>query len=123
MLDTYEAFVDKGVSLDPDNRKQRLNLAAMGLAGEAGEVVDHIKKHIFHGKPLDADALLLELGDVLWYYMLLIRTLNTTIDEVVVANVAKLQARYPERHTDTGVEEPAVKAPLDFTYDEFGDGC
>jgi NTP pyrophosphatase (non-canonical NTP hydrolase) len=120
VLDEYSEFVNKGVSLDPDNATQRLNLGAMGLAGEGGEVVDHIKKHVFHGKEIDMDYLLLELGDTLWYYTLILRTLNLSLEDVIAANVKKLEARYPDRHSDTGVEQPVVKAPRDF---EFGDGC
>lgn len=44
---------------------------AMGLAGEAGEVVDLLKKHLYHGHALDTGALAKELGDVLWYVAVL----------------------------------------------------
>ena len=120
ILQEYFKFVDNGVILDPDNWKQRLNLGAMGLAGEGGEVVDHIKKCWFHDKDIDREYIVLELGDMLWYYSLILRTLNLSLDEVISANIKKLTERYPERHIDTGVEEPVVKAPLDFEYDS---GC
>ncbi len=38
-----------------------------GLFGEVGEVADIIKKSRFHGRKLDHEHLLEELGDVLWY--------------------------------------------------------
>ena len=39
----------------------------LGLSGETGELLDMVKKWIFHEKPLDEEHLEKELGDVLWY--------------------------------------------------------
>ena len=94
----YQDFVNAGVSLPEDTFRERLMLAGMGLGGEAGEVCDHAKKVAFHGKDMDRDALIKELGDVLWYFSLMLRTNNVTIDEVMEANVFKICDRYPERH-------------------------
>lgn len=95
---SYEEFVDKGVMLNPDTPRERLLLGALGLGGESGEVVDHIKKHVFHGKPLDVDALILELGDVMWYFTLLCNELDEDVDGVRNKNMKKLIKRYPERY-------------------------
>ncbi len=76
--------------------RDRLINAALGLNGEAGEFADTVKKHLFHGHPLDRDALLKELGDVLWYVALACDTLDTSMDEVMAANIEKLRRRYPE---------------------------
>lgn len=94
----YEAFVERGVILDEDTVRERLLLCGVGLAGEVGEVVDHLKKYAFHNRPVPRDAVVLELGDVLWYYTLTLRTLGITWDEVVARNVEKLKNRYPEVH-------------------------
>lgn len=72
-----------------------LSLGALGVAGEAGEVADLIKKHLFHDKPLDDAALLRELGDVLWYLSYLAQATGHTLEEVALANVEKLRKRYP----------------------------
>jgi NTP pyrophosphatase (non-canonical NTP hydrolase) len=71
-------------------------IAGLGLAGEAGEVADLLKKHLGHGHPLDIDKLRGELGDVLWYIAALCSLYNITLDSVAAANVAKLRARYPD---------------------------
>lgn len=71
-------------------------MAAMGLAGEAGEAVDLLKKHLFHGHALDRDKLVKELGDVLWYAAVLSEMAGAKLSEVAAANVVKLRKRYPD---------------------------
>jgi len=68
---------------------------AMGLCGEAGEVSEPLKKHLFHGKSLDVDALAAEMGDVAWYLAALANTLGIDMGEVLASNVEKLKARWP----------------------------
>ncbi len=67
----------------------------LGIGGEAGEVIEHIKKFVYHGKPLDKDAVAKEIGDVLWYLGALCNTLGLHLDQVMSLNVAKLRNRYP----------------------------
>lgn len=45
---------------------------------------------------LDQEALLLELGDVLWYLVLIGSIFGWSLEQVVEANVAKLRKRYPD---------------------------
>lgn len=71
-----------------------LIMGAFGLAGEAGEVIDLIKKHLFHGHPLDHDKLTRECGDVFWYLACICRAAGIELDEVAAVNIAKLKARY-----------------------------
>lgn len=70
-------------------------LLAMGLGGEAGEVLEVLKKEIGHGRPRDDEHTAEELGDVLWYVSELARLHGWTLDEVAEANIAKLKRRYP----------------------------
>lgn len=67
----------------------------LGIAGEAGECADLIKKHIGHGHDLDVSKLRLELGDVLWYVAGLAHLCGLSLEDVATANVDKLKARYP----------------------------
>lgn len=96
----YQKFVNAGVDLSAhgDSFRERLMLAGMGLGGEAGEVCDHAKKVAFHDMEMDRDALVKELGDVLWYYALMLQTNSITLDEVMEANVFKLCQRYSHLH-------------------------
>ena len=72
---------------------------ALGLAGEAGEVADTIKKAVFHQHGINRDELIKELGDVLWYVAALCTKLDVTMSEVMERNIDKLRARYPEGYT------------------------
>jgi NTP pyrophosphatase (non-canonical NTP hydrolase) len=94
-LDDYQQLAARTLSPDqtPD---QRLANAALGLTGEAGEVAEHVKKHLFHGTPLDRDAVVKELGDCLWYVAALAGVLGVRLGEVGAANIEKLQRRYPD---------------------------
>lgn len=76
--------------------KESLSLGALGLGGEAGEVVDLIKKILHHGKELDRDKLILELGDVRWYLEYLAAAIDVTMEEIEQRNIEKLKKRYPE---------------------------
>ena len=75
---------------------ERLLDAAAGLAEEAGEVLAHVRKHLFRGRPLDRNALTLELGDALWCLAIAADTLGISLHDVARRNVEKLRARYPE---------------------------
>lgn len=69
--------------------------AALGLAGEAGELADHVKKYIFHGHPTDREYIAKELGDLLWYIALACNALGLSMEAVMSQNIDKLRRRYP----------------------------
>lgn len=76
-----------------DEQDEVMN-AALGLVAEAGEVADIVKKSFFH-KPKDRRAeLLLELGDVMYYYAKFIDLYGFTLEEILEANKVKLFERY-----------------------------
>jgi NTP pyrophosphatase (non-canonical NTP hydrolase) len=72
-----------------------LILAGLGLAGESGEVVDLIKKHLYHGADLDRARLLEEAGDVFWYLDEVLYRIGHSIGDAFAANDRKLEERYP----------------------------
>ena len=78
------------------DEKDILINSAMGLCGEAGEVCDLVKKHIFHGHELDRAALIKELGDVAWYLAEAAEAIGCSLEEILQANIDKLKSRYPE---------------------------
>jgi NTP pyrophosphatase (non-canonical NTP hydrolase) len=72
---------------------------AIGLAGEAGEVAEIIKKGVFHQHGVDKAKLRKEIGDVLWYTAALCTTAGFDVSEVMQENIDKLLQRYPEGFT------------------------
>lgn len=68
----------------------------LGIAGEAGEAADLIKKHLFQGHPLDREKLKAELGDVLWYVAGIATKAGLDLSGVAQGNIDKLRARYPD---------------------------
>lgn len=68
----------------------------MGLNGEAGEAIDVLKKHLFHGHDLDREHLLKELGDCAWYLAISADALGTDFETALQMNIDKLRERYPD---------------------------
>jgi NTP pyrophosphatase (non-canonical NTP hydrolase) len=72
--------------------------AAVGLAAEAGEFVEIVKKIIFQGKELSEDNvyhMVRELGDQFWYWTNACRALDVDPNVVINENINKLSSRYP----------------------------
>lgn len=74
----------------------QLRNAAYGLNGEAGEVIDLLKKHEFQGHDLDYNMVVKELGDIAWYLALACTALGMPMSEMLERNIAKLEERYPD---------------------------
>lgn len=79
-----------------DTDYDQLRNAAYGLNGEAGEVIDLLKKHEFQGHDLSDEKLIDECGDVLWYCALLADALGFSLEQVMNRNIDKLRKRYPD---------------------------
>ena len=77
-------------------KKDTLTNMCLGLAGESGELIDHIKKACFHGHEINHTYIEKELGDILWYIAGLASALDIDLDEAAQGNIDKLKARYPE---------------------------
>lgn len=77
-----------------EGKKDLILNGVMGLAGEAGECVDLVKKERFQGHELNKEKLIEELGDVLWYVAETASGLGISLDEVAQKNLDKLHKRY-----------------------------
>lgn len=67
---------------------------AMGVAGEAGELLDAIKKHVVYRKPLDIENVIEELGDLEFFMAGIRMALDISRDATINYNMAKLSKRY-----------------------------
>jgi NTP pyrophosphatase (non-canonical NTP hydrolase) len=65
----------------------------LGLAGEAGEVADLVKKSQYLGGSLDREHLMKELGDVLWYFTHILYLMGWSFLQIMLANIFKLEQR------------------------------
>jgi NTP pyrophosphatase (non-canonical NTP hydrolase) len=89
MMDMYSQFVeDKMIT----KGRERLIENALGLTGEAGEVSEKIKK-LFRDNRIDDDAVLKELGDVLFYTVALSNIFGGSLVKIIELNMEKLNAR------------------------------
>lgn len=94
-IETYSTLALRTASVE-----EPLVNACFGIGGESGEILDYVKKGLFHKKPMDPQHLLAEAGDLVWYVNLLIRNLGSTWGEVLEMNIRKLEARYPDLRFD-----------------------
>ena len=80
------------------NNYSQFMCAVFGLNGEAGEIAEKIKKNIrvngeFKPNRELYDALILELGDLLWYVQSFADALCVSLEEVAQLNLDKLKDR------------------------------
>ncbi len=78
------------------DKKDVLINGVMGLCGESGEAIDIVKKWLAQGHELNRERILSELGDIAWYLAEVAYALDTPLEEVLIGNIEKLKARYPE---------------------------
>ena len=66
----------------------------LGVSGEAGELLDAIKKSVIYRKQLNRENVIEELGDIEFYLEGLRQELGIVRQECIDANIAKLLKRY-----------------------------
>ena len=69
--------------------------ASLGLAGEAGELANHVKKlwrdgELYAGQE---EGMKKEIGDILWYVAQVASELDVDLDAAAMGNVEKLRSR------------------------------
>lgn len=90
--------------LHEDGTKRLLH-AGIGMATEAGEFLDALKKHIFYGKDLDRVNLKEELGDLFWYMAIACDELDIEFEPIMERNIEKLRARYGEKFSEVRADK------------------
>lgn len=107
MLIAYDKFVAS--KCKPMSLRDHLNHMCLGIAGEAGELIDPIKKHTIYGKPLDKENVIEEIGDLLFYVQGIINELDLDYNQILQQNADKLNKRYKDGYSDKAAQERADK--------------
>jgi NTP pyrophosphatase (non-canonical NTP hydrolase) len=92
-LKEYADFVKTQWNSTHRTEREQMVQSAMGLSGEAGEVLEWHKKKFFHDRDMTRDALVSELGDVLYYFTQLANLHNVSLEEIIKINTDKILAR------------------------------
>lgn len=98
-LSTFRTYVDRLFVKRREGIDGQLH-ATVGMAGEASECLDLVKKSWVYGKPLDLVKLQEEAGDTLHYITMLCIVNGWTLEDLAANNKAKLDKRYPDGYTD-----------------------
>ncbi len=95
-FDEYQKQALTTAIMNPDPLMDK-TIWAMGVAGEAGEVIEKWKKIVAYkdGVLSDEDRAELgkELADVVWYIAVFAHELGLSFDELMEQNLAKLASR------------------------------
>lgn len=95
-FDDYQKVALKTAAENPDPLMSK-TIWAMGISGEAGEVLEKWKKIVAYDKGVISkdklEELKKEIGDVVWYIAVFANSLGLSFEEVMKLNVDKLASR------------------------------
>ena len=95
-IDEYAAWAATLGNQPLSADKEMLSYLGLGLAGEAGEVADRLKKFLRDGE-WDAEGLAEELGDVIYFWACLCLCAGHKPSQVLAASRRKILSRTSER--------------------------
>lgn len=107
------ALVKSGENIISDLTPESAHLIhmAIGVSGEAGELLDAVKKASIYAKPIDRENVIEELGDLEFYMEGLRQCLGISREETLTGNIAKLGKRYSAgAYSNAAAQERADKA-------------
>jgi len=91
-IDEYAGWAASVAKINENPSRERWSYLGLGLAAEAGEVADHIKK-LLRDDRLDCDALAGELSDAIYYWACLCVASGRKPSEMLEASRAKIEQR------------------------------
>jgi len=104
-FDTYQLEAAKTMGKHWDDFDTGLAYGALGLAGESGEVCEHVKKYVNKSRELNRDEVKKEIGDVLWYLASISEHLGFKLGDCAELNIKKLRKRHGESFSGYGNRE------------------
>jgi NTP pyrophosphatase (non-canonical NTP hydrolase) len=91
-IDEYAAWAATVAKVDANPSNELLSYLGLGLAGESGEVAEHIKK-LLRDDWLDKAGLVEELGDVIYYWACLCAATGQQPSALLETSAAKVKRR------------------------------
>lgn len=83
---------------------------AVGVSGEAGELLDAVKKAVIYNKEMDLVNIVEELGDLEFYMSKIRQIVGVTREEILKQNIDKLSIRYAKgKYSNDQAQERADK--------------
>ena len=83
---------------------------AVGVSGEAGELLDAVKKAVIYNKEMDLVNIVEELGDLEFYMSKIRQIVGITREEILQRNIDKLSIRYAKgKYSNDQAQERADK--------------
>ena len=83
---------------------------AVGVSGEAGELLDAVKKAVIYNKQMDLENIIEELGDLEFYMSKIRQIVGITREEILQRNIDKLSVRYAKgKYSNDQAQERADK--------------
>ena len=98
-IKTYQGKAARTLAKIDGNILDDLHMV-LGMQTEVAEIADVYKKSIAYKKPLDYVNIKEELGDAMWYIANLCNMHGWDLRDILDTNIAKLEARYPEKFTE-----------------------
>lgn len=106
------ALLKDGNKIKEEITGEECNMLHMviGISGEAGELLDAVKKSIIYRKKLDTVNVIEELGDIEFFLEGFRQSVGVTREQTIQENMDKLQKRYAKiQYTDEAAQNRADK--------------
>jgi len=97
------------IAREIDGKDAHLLHMVIGICGEAGELLDAVKKAVIYRKDIDMENVVEELGDIEFYLEGLRQGLEVDRMETIFSNKEKLLKRYGNKYSDEAAQARADK--------------
>jgi NTP pyrophosphatase (non-canonical NTP hydrolase) len=118
-LSKYQELAGKTLSKLPTNQLDNMHLT-MGMVTEAAELIDVFKKNLAYERPIDWVNVGEEIGDLMWYIANFCSQNNLDLDQILSANITKLQTRYGDKFSNERANQRDLKAEEQVLITELG---
>lgn len=126
---TPDSYFYDGVRLNQCERLDPVLLRGfVGVSSTAGELLNRYKKFIFyHGEPFTRTEILDGLAKLFYYMLMIISKHDSSVEEVMRINMAKLDSRYPNGYShDKAIthqrDKKAERAAVEAVVEKFAQG-